>query len=664
MKALRYFSGSLFFCFLFLFSINTLAQNPPMSFGKIDKEWLEMQSYDKDPEAEAVIIGDFGEINIDYSDTKGLSVNFTRLLRIKIFSNKGFEQGDFSIPLYFHNNNRKESIPKIKGSTYHLENGKIVKTNLDRKNIFMEDINEKWKKQSFTMPNLTEGCVFEVEYTLNSPFLFSFPTWRFQHGIPAELSELWVGIPEYFKYKQLMKGFLRLSDHEFKYRTGRFGQFAFEEHFTRYVMRNVPAFRSEPYMNSVKNYYSQIDFELTAVQFPGRITDDYSSNWNKINEELTKENNFGNAYRRTSLFKEEAEAIKSIMEDPKDQAIAAFDMVKKRMNWNGMHSIYKKPNSIRVIWNERAGNVADINLLLVAFLRELGLDANPVIISTRDNGMIHPAQIMLQAFNYVIAHVQIGNESLLLDATEEGLPYNLLPIRCLNGQGRLIADQALDSRWVEIKPQGKNDYTSLSELKVLPNGNLTGSIQHAYTNYWAYEAAQEIKKQTNTDKYTEYLEGQITGLNIKSIEFENEKDLSKPMNRKMEVEIVQNDDSPKNTIFINPLLFEKMASNPFKLEKREFPVDFTYPRKQRIINNFEIPEGYKVSELPKAVAWALPRNAGSFRYNASVMNNRIQVMVNFDINTEIISPTDYEALKEFFSNLVAKHNEMIVLEKI
>ena len=55
---------------LFLFSQNSIAQKNPIKFGKIEKEDLEMQRYEKDPDAHALILCDYGSVRMDYETTK------------------------------------------------------------------------------------------------------------------------------------------------------------------------------------------------------------------------------------------------------------------------------------------------------------------------------------------------------------------------------------------------------------------------------------------------------------------------------------------------------------------------------------------------------------------------------------------------------------------
>ena len=77
--------------------------------------------------------------------------------------------------------------------------------------IFKEEVDKNWEKMKFSMPNIKEGSVFEVEYTLTSDFVANLPDWKFQFAIPVVRSEYEVVIPEYYYYNQTHKGYFPIQ---------------------------------------------------------------------------------------------------------------------------------------------------------------------------------------------------------------------------------------------------------------------------------------------------------------------------------------------------------------------------------------------------------------------------------------------------------------------
>ena len=87
---------------------------------------------------------------------------------------------------------------------------------------------------------------------------------------------------------------------------------------------------------------------------------------------------------------------------------------------------------------EKSKNSADINLLLIAMLREAGIESHPVVLSTRSNGVLRKAFPMLNQFNYVVAMAISEEGNIIMDATDAACPPGVLPVRCLNQEGRIV----------------------------------------------------------------------------------------------------------------------------------------------------------------------------------------------------------------------------------
>ena len=66
--------------------------------------------------------------------------------------------------------------------------------------------------------------------------------------------------------------------------------------------------------------------------------------------------------------------------------IIGFNFLKSKVKWNGFYGKYTD-KGVRKAYKDRVGNVAEINLILTSMLRFAGLNANPVLVSSRGNGI-------------------------------------------------------------------------------------------------------------------------------------------------------------------------------------------------------------------------------------------------------------------------------------
>lgn len=193
-------------------------------------------------------------------------------------------------------------------------------------------------------------------------------------------------------------------------------------------------------------------------------------------------------------------------------------------------------------------------------------------------------------------------------------------------------------------------------------GHIDGSYRSVKTNHIAL-SFRERYNETNEDDFLEKLENKYDGLEISNFQVKNKDDLSKPVMESYEFIKESQADVIGDKLYFSPMFFLKTLENPFKLENREFPVDFGYPTVSKYRLLIKLPEGYKVESLPEKAAFSMPDNLGVFKYNLMQRDNTIQLLIDSEINQSIISPLYYDALKEYFKQMIEKEAEQIVLTK-
>jgi hypothetical protein len=673
----KHWFGVLAFCLLiFNQPYHLQAQKPLMKYGKIDPAYFEMKSYDKDTSAEALILGDFGEMQIIYDKDDGFVVKYSRHFRAKVFRKAGYDLANQDLVL-FHTGNGEQKMVALKGSVYNMENGKVVESSLDKSMIFEEELDSRHTEKKFVLPNVREGSIIEFYYEVRSDF-WLLPDWLFQHDIPALWSECRVSYPEYFSFKKLNKGYLGFSVSEETTKpvsftltetnqavgggisSAEYYQIQYSDQFFRWVVTDIPAFREEPFMNATINYKSALEFELASYTPPSGMANNYSQSWEIINDDLMLDEDFGMQLKRGGFLKDVVVQLKVPSDDPVNQMIAAFNYVRNTMKWDNLNRVYLTHN-LRSVFDKKSGSSAEINLLLVTLLREMGLQANPVILSTRSNGVIHPAQIMVNQFNYVIASVNIGDKVYLLDATEKEGSYNLLPPRCINGQGRIISETKTD--WIDLNPTQRYEFTNIIKASIGTDGIITGNMNRMFGNYAALKKRLEIKGSKDNEEYIRNLESSNKGLTVHDFELIGIDSVSKPYKENLDVEISDYAEMAGNIISWTPLLYDQWSTNPFKLEDRKFPVDFTYPQIYKDIINYTFPEGYVLDEKPADMILSLPDGKTKFTYRMRLVGNTLQISSTLDIGKSMYTYDEYALLKEFFATMVSKQAEKVVLKK-
>ena len=651
------------------------AQN--YKFGKVSKAELEEKYYPTDSTANAAYLYRKRKTYFNYVQGEGFHLITEVHERIKIYNKEGYKWATKEIEFY---SSGDERVTIKKAKTFSLVNGKIESFKLSKKETFDEEKNEYWSKKKFTMPNVSEGCVVEWEYIIGSTYT-KIDNVEIQFAIPVKKLESSIEIPEYYKYgvKQIgylpikVKNSVKSSTIKFQYKSRSGGSlssgiaktnFSSEEirldvHISQIEKKNVPALIEEPHINNIDNYRAAVNYELKWIKWPNQITKYFSLTWEDVAKTIYNNPEFGGELKKSRHLTDDISELKNKFTTEDDKIFGALEFVKSKIKWNDFYGKYTQ-KGLRKAYKEGVGNIADINLTLVVVLRELGLKANPVLVSTRSNGI--PTAPTISGFNYVIAVVETNQGKVLLDASEEASLPNVLPLRALNWNGTIVRDDN-SSGLVDLGSSMVAVEESFLKYKISDDGFIKGMDRVKYENLRSIEYRNK-KGQLSEDDLISNIEGSNNDIEIVNFRLSNKDNLAKPI---IETFTFEKEDAVEiigNRMYLTPLLFNCLDENPFKLEKREYPVDFGTPWQNKATVALEIPGGYKVETLPENISVELRDNMGRFVYSISNVEKVVQISTLIEINKGVVPATYYTELKALFKQVVAKQTEQIVLSKI
>ncbi len=659
---------------LFLLMLSISAASQDRDFGKVTVAELSETAHPTDPSATAAILFKKGQVSFDYSDHDGFYMRTIVKTRIKIYNKDGYNWSNFELP-YYLGHHAKEEVSISDAVTYNLVGGKIEKTKLKGDGEFDEKINKYWALKRITLPNVKEGSVIEYEYTIKSNNFVEMRAFDFQASIPTNYAEYKTYIPEYYKYNTLSRGYVTPKVTSLNQRrsiviSGKqrqlHGQTTFTtdshdymELQTTYSAENLPAMRDEAYVNNITNYTAGVTHELAMIRFPQSPTKMYSTDWMTVTKKIYEDDDFGAELNRTGYFEDVISPIVAQQLDDEQKIAAIFNHVKSTMTWNKYNG-YSCEKGVRQAYKDKTGNAAEINLMLTAMLRYAGFNANPILLSTRSNGIaLFPTRT---AFNYVIAAVETPNGLLLFDATEKFSAANVLPLRDLNWFGRLIRKDG-SSLQVDLIPETNSKTIATILMTPAADGSITGKIRMQYTDQEAL-AFRQTYANVSEEAYIESLENRNGNIEIIDYKRDNATDVSKVLTEMYDFTDTGSVELIGDRIYVSPLLFLSESENPFKQQERLYPVDFDYPQQRKFTVNIDIPEGYAVETLPQSLNIGMEGNRTSFRYNIAQAGNKIQLSIISDTNVAMFPAEFYVGLKDYYRQIVEKQNERIIFKKI
>jgi len=663
---------------LFLVS-TTFSYSQDHELGKVTLQELQEKVCPTDSSAVAAVLFNVGKTSFEYSGDDGFKIITEISTKIKIYKKEGYEFANHSERVYLGNNGN-EKVDVSRAVTYNLVGDKIEKSKLNSDGEFDEKINKYWSQKKITMPNVKVGSIIEYKIKIISPYISNFPDWQFQSQIPVNYSEYTTYIPEYFTYNVHQKGYYNLEvSKNGKPRTINYSympaimpgmganvsdgrrenrSLEFNESSIKYIAKNMPSLKDESFVNNINNYKTTIIHELSGTKYPNEPYQNFNTNWETVVKGVYENQSFGDELKKAGYFEKDLDVLLAGVTAQDERIGVVFNYVKSRMNWNEFYGIYCE-DGVKKAYQDKTGNVAEINLMLTAMLRYAGFEANPILISTRSHGIsLFPSK---SAYNYVIAGVELNNQVVLMDATHKFSLPDILPIRVLNWFGRIIRKNGSSAEVDLIPKLNSKDIVNIMAT-ITNNGEVNGKIRNQYFDYDAF-----LFRQTNNpiskESYIEKLEKRYQGLEIGEYAVQNSNDLSLPIIENYDFTTTNAVEIIGDKMYVSPFLIFALTENPFKQEKREYPIDFVYPDQDKYSVSLTIPEGYVVETMPQPKAVAMPDNLANFKYMISNNGKQIQMLYTNDNNQAIVGSEYYEELKSFYKEIVDKQTEKIVLKK-
>jgi transglutaminase-like putative cysteine protease len=146
------------------------------------------------------------------------------------------------------------------------------------------------------------------------------------------------------------------------------------------------------------------------------------ADWNEVSRRMAPLYVQAEVLTANSPLKAEAAAIAAANPDPKVRAFAALQLVedKTRYLFLGMGDGGYKPAPADETWARRFGDCKGKTVLLLALLKELGIEAEPVLVATAGADGLDARAPSAAPFNHVLVRAHVDGADYWLDGTRTG----------------------------------------------------------------------------------------------------------------------------------------------------------------------------------------------------------------------------------------------------
>ena len=244
---------------------------------------------------------------------------------------------------------------------------------------------------------------------------------------------------------------------------------------------------------------------MAKVNYKTGGSQEIITTWTKLIQELNKHENFGKYIKKSKKSASKLLNIDEVLtKTPKERFNTVLDYVKNNYKWNNFLGKYTTKSSSKFL-KEKHGSCADINLFTIGLLNAVGIEAYPVLSSTRSHGKIKYDYPYSHFFNYVLIYAKVDGKTILSDATDPLNDNQRIPVRCINDKGLVIEKDK--QNWVKLNATRLSEtqyfFTSTPSVEEVKTDVMTYSTQYKglYNRKVYGENKQKIKEELNKQSY-------------------------------------------------------------------------------------------------------------------------------------------------------------------
>lgn len=629
--------------------------------GRVNKEDFNAEKYNVDQQAGAIVLFDKGYTEFTVNSADVFEQKVFRHKRILILKNSGFEAATEKIYL-INDGDYNEKLLNFEATTFHLSDGNIITQKLDKSHIQKARHNRFLSSIAVAFPNVKEGVIIEFTYTYTTMLSGQFMPWHFQDDYPVVWSEYGVKVPSFIVFSYTLKGKRKCDIDTLRQVVTRYfskGQAYFDVKDTsterRWVMKNLPAFREEPFIASKENLLSSLSFQALEAKeplWPRQLT----PSWEEVNEQFLLHHDFGFPLSHTPVYIKTLLAelgIDSMHEHQKPKKI--FEYVRNNIESYASDDILINSSLEDVVKNKK-GSKSEANLLLILMLRNAGFDAKPLVISTRKNGRLSKVFPIIHEYNHVLCYLSLNHVNYTLDASEKYLGFGKYNEEHWNDFGLLIGEKLVK---LPMSPDSvRQKETVLCRIGAKDDSKWETQIEYKTSDAQAFELRKksELHHETLMHKIAEILGTDAADvITVDSVmAFDQPLLISAHSTEEME----------DSLLYITPFKYGLIKENPFKEKERNFPVEFACLQEYQMVTFIEIPANYRLESLPESKIFQLDEEKSLvFEIKFTTDNNKVTARSKIKFNRAFFEADEYHALRETYDYIIQRHNASVVLRK-
>jgi hypothetical protein len=649
---LRLFSLSLLTLFL-AFSSVARAELPPLTDE--DRNFKEVPGH---PGAPAAIL--FRE-EID-DDFRGH--DHKTYMRIKILTEAGRQYANVVLPF----ERSWSNFGEVSGRTIHAD-GTVVPFDgkvLDKEIVKGHGIKEHVK--SFSLPDVQVGSI--IEYIYDFRYLDNrvvAPTWILQ-------KELWEK-QVHFKFSPSDK-MIELAHNQLAYGVNwtsfcpdslkpKEVQLANGVDYIEVTGGNVPPYVKEPHMLETPKLKYNVRFYYQSAKNPAEYWKQQGKFWSKDVESFMG---------KKAGIADEVNNLVTASDTPEQKVKKIYAFVATLENQSfrpsrtqqEIKTLGLKNQGVADILKQKSGDRDELTLLFVAMVRAAGIQAYPMIVTSRENDFFQTEYLSTDQLDSMIAIVNLDGKDVFLDPGSKFCPYGIMHWQYTGSAGMREIEGGTTIAQTP-NPQYTEAITErIAKLTLDDKGTLTGPVKVVYLGQEAL-LHRESAVRTDAEGRKKDLEDEVkgwlpAGAEVKLIQ---EPDWNATGNDFVAIFHISTPIAANagKRVLLPAHIFQINEKPMFPSAQRVNGVYFYYPSREVDQIAITLPADLDIENLPQPEHVKLDYALYKTQWVSDPKQPKTFTVVRDLANASyIFAPSDYPALKDFYDKVESGDQEQAILK--
>lgn len=631
----------------------SVAAHAGIGFQPPNPEELKMTSAPEAPGAAAIIL--YRQVD---RDDNGHTSHEDDYIRIKILTEEGRKYANVEIPFLKGVNDvvhlRARTI-RPDGTIAEFD-GKVYESAIEKTQGW------KYMAKTFTLPDVQVGSIleyffsydFKEYYLYDSDWIlsqelftksarFSLKPWNGTSVVPINLRWTWHTLPAGAVPKQGPDRIVRME------------------------AENIPAFEMEDYMPPPNDLKARVDF-IYSEELPDKDADAY---WKRIGKK--RNGQLESFVGKQKAMQSVVAQIISANDTPELKLRKIYDRVQqirntsyelKKTEQEEKREKEKPPENVEELWKRGYGNGQQLTWLYLGLVRAAGFEAYGVWVSDRRDHFFTTVTMEGSRLDANVVLVKLNGKDLYFDPGAKFTPFGLLTWSETGVPGLKLDKDG--GTWVKttLPAASESRIERVAKLKLSDTGDLEGKLTVSYIGLEAMYHRLERRHADNVERkkfLEEHVKSQIPAAT--EVELTNHPDWTNsetPLVAEFDMKIPGWAAGAGKRALLPAGLFTGTEKHLFEHANRVHPIYFDYPYEKIDDLTIELPAGWQVGSVPKAVN--NDSHVVSYSLNVDGDKDKLHIVRKISVDFLMLEPKYYPALRSFYQSVRTKDEEQIVLQ--